>query len=106
MAEPTDLTDQFVFLVDAVTLENAERIKARGFELIRERISGEVPSDTPIEVDLGGLQHANSVTVALLAAWYRAATNSGGSIVFMNLSPELRKIVAFSGLAEILPVQS
>ena len=65
----------------------------------------ELTGDT-IEVDLQDVPRANTVTIAVLTAWHRAAKLQNKSMVFMNLSPELRNIIDFSGLQNILSLCS
>ncbi len=57
-----------------------------------------------LSIDLSGLEVANSATVALLIAWFRAAEAQEKSIVFVEVPHELRNIIAFSGLDEVLPL--
>ncbi|MCZ6659021.1 MAG: STAS domain-containing protein [Gammaproteobacteria bacterium] len=57
-----------------------------------------------LSIDLSGLEKANSATVALLIAWFRAAEAQEKSIVFVEIRPELRNIIAFSGLDQVLPL--
>ncbi len=92
------LDDQFVLSGAELTLEIAEQIKTRGLQLIGQ-------AQVPIVVDCAGVERANSVTVAVFTAWYRAASLQEKSIVFVNLSEELRNIIAFSGLS-LLPVSN
>jgi anti-anti-sigma factor len=74
---------------------DAEAIRQKGNALIA-RADGEVT------FDLGGLQRANSLTVAVLVDWYRTATLQQKGIVFANLSKEMRNIIEFSGLSDLL----
>ena len=94
MASP-ELTDDFRLLGDAVDFEDADALKARGCALIEA-------AKAPVSVDLGGLERANTLTVALLLAWYRAARLHDTPIEFVNLSSDLRNIVRFSGLDPVL----
>jgi ABC-type transporter Mla MlaB component len=89
------LTDEFKLEGEEVGLDQAEQIKSDGFAIIDAQAG-------PFQVDLAGLQKANSVTVALLVAWYRQAKLQEKTIFFMNLSEELHNIVEFSGLSRIL----
>ena len=57
-----------------------------------------------LRIDLSGLEQANSATVALLIAWFRAAEAQEKSVVFVEVPPELRNIIAFSGLEQVLPL--
>ena len=90
-----ELTDQFALSGDEVGLDVAEQIKTQGVGIINQQAG-------PFSVDLAGLNRANSVTVAVLVAWYRHATLQQKSIFFVNLSEELHNIVEFSGLSRIL----
>ena len=78
-----------------LSFENAEAVKQRGYDYI-DNHSGTV------YVDVGRLTRANSVSVAVLSAWHRRALIHQKSIVFVNLSQELRNIISFSGLDEVL----
>jgi anti-anti-sigma factor len=89
------ITDDFRVLGE-LDFESAELYNQRGLELINR--AGE-----RVEVDLAALARANSVTVAVLLSWRRHATVNGKSIVFVNLSSDLRKIIDFSGLSSVLP---
>ena len=90
-----ELTDQFALVGEEVGLDIAEQIKNQGVGIIN-KLAG------PFNVDLAGLKRANSVTVAVLVAWYRHATLQQKTILFVNLSEELHNIVEFSGLSGIL----
>lgn len=90
-----ELTDQFALVGDEVGLDVAEQIKTQGVGIITKQAG-------PFSVDLAGLHRANSVTIAVLVAWYRHATLQQKSIIFVNLSEELHNIIEFSGLSRIL----
>ena len=89
------ISDDFVVSGDELTLNDAEAIKAAGVRII-------TAAENAVRVDLNGLERANSVTAAVLVAWYRSATLQNKSIVFVNLSQELRDIIEFSGLSRVL----
>lgn len=78
-----------------LSFQNAEAVKQQGYDYI-DKHSG------AICVDVGRLRSANSVSVAVLSAWHRRAAFRQKSIVFVNLSQELRNIISFSGLDEVL----
>lgn len=80
---------------DEVSLEQAEALRRQGFDLIDTL-------ERQVEVDLAHVERANSVTVALLLAWQRRASLQGKSIIFLNLSDDLRNIIEFSGLTQVL----
>lgn len=92
---PVHLAEPFALSGDELGLDQAEGIKAQGVARI-DSIDG------PIQVDLAALQRANSVTVAVLMAWYRHAALRQKSIMFVNLSQELLNIIEFSGLRHLL----
>jgi len=89
------LSDQFALSGVEVGLDQAEQIKAQGVALIGA-------ADGPITVDLARLERANSVTIAVLVAWYRHATLQNKAIMFVNLSRDLHNIIEFSGLLSVL----
>ncbi len=90
-----ELTDDFRLLGEAVDFDEADALKARGCALIEA-------ATTAVRVDLGGLERASTITVAVLLAWYRAARSNDKAIEFVNLSSDLRNIVRFSGLDPVL----
>ncbi len=90
-----ELTEDFRLLGAAIDFDDADAVAVRGCELIENAAA-------PISVDLEGLERANTVTVAVLLAWYRAAHLQDKSIEFVNLSSDLRNIVRFSGLDPVL----
>ena len=82
-----ELTADFRLHGEAATVEQAETLKSKGLALIDEA------TDT-VQVQLGALQSANSVTVAPLV--------QNKSIVFSDVPTSLRAIIDVSGLAEML----
>ena len=92
---PAQLTDSFSLEGDELDLDQAEAIKSQGYALIEGRDHG-------LQVDLARLQRANSVTVAVLMAWYRHAALQQKTIQFVNLSQDLLNIIEFSGLRRLL----
>lgn len=91
----TNLSENFCLTGDEVSFEQAESLKRMGEKLI-------FAATTVIRVDLAGVGRANSLTVTLLAHWFRTTQRQNKSIVFVNLSQELRNIIAFSGLNKVL----
>jgi len=96
------LSESFNLSGDELGLDQAEDIKTRGTALIDRTIELNGASEEPVRVDLAGLERANSVTVAVLMAWYRYAALRQRSIMFVNLSQELLNIIEFSGLRSLL----
>ena len=92
---PAKLSENFCLTGDEVSFEQAESLKTTGERMISAATAA-------IQVDLGGVGRANSLTVTLLAHWFRTAQRQNKSIVFVNLSQELRNIIAFSGLNQVL----
>ncbi len=89
------LTPEFAVVGRELDINDAENLKNAGRDLIAN-------GQSPLRVDLAGLETANSVSVAVLVAWYRAAAREEKSIDFVNLSPELQEIIEFSGLSRLL----
>ena len=89
------ITPEFAVSGRELDINDAEALKIAGRELIAN-------GESPLRVDLGDLETANSVTVAVLVAWYRAAAREEKRIDFVNLSPELQDIIEFSGLSRLL----
>ena len=89
------INPQFEIVGEEIGLDIAEMIATSGRALIEA-------GEGPFQVNLAGLERANSVTVALLLAWYRFAMLQKKSIFFVNLSEELHNIIEFSGLSKVL----
>ena len=80
-----------------ISFDNAEDVKQRGRDYI-SKLEGE------IQFDVSAIAQANSLAVAVFSAWHRTASLQDKSIVFVNLSQELRNIIALSGLDEVICV--
>ncbi len=87
-------------LSGGVTFENLAEIRSAGESLIRESQQGTV------EFDCSGLEDANSVAVALLIAWRRAAGGCGKTVTFKGASQGLCNIADFSGLSGVLALDA
>lgn len=87
-------------LYGVVAFENLAVVRQSGEALIGAG-EGEV-----VQFDCSGLEEASSVAVALLIAWRRMARGSGKSVVFSGTSLALRNIAAFSGVDEILALET
>lgn len=96
---PVVINEKFQLQGDELTMQDAEMVKARGMKLVDEAAGPQV------RADFGGLQRANSVTVAVMLAWHRHALLHDKSIEFTHLSAELGNIIEFSGLRSLLLTQ-
>lgn len=56
-----------------------------------------------MEVDLAGVEHANSAGVALLVEWIVMARQANNEIRFLNMPEQMRAIARVSGLENVLP---
>ena len=90
-----NLSPEFELTGDELDLNDAERLKILGLEIINSQ-------DGPFNVGFGGLEQANSIVVALMICWYRHATLASKQIAFTHLSKDLHNIIAFSGLTRVL----
>jgi len=98
---------QIALDISEITFDNAEGLRTRIDQQIAEAPSAETAGDSAdIAIDMRSLERVNTLCVALMTAWYRSARLHNTSIVFVNLSDELRNIIAFSGLSDLLPEQA
>ncbi|MFE7559019.1 STAS domain-containing protein [Kitasatospora sp. NPDC057500] len=63
----------------------------------------EAPADRPLSCDLGALTIPDLAVVDALARLRLAAARHGVRLVLRNASGPLRELLAFSGLAAVLP---
>ncbi len=91
-----DAADCVFELVKAVQFDNVSAVRRQGETLIREQ------PDNALVVRIGATTQGSSVTVALLLAWLRAARGDGKHLRFANVPDDLRNIIEFSGLTEVL----
>ena len=89
------LSADFRLSGDAVGFAQADALRRQGEVLIREQ-------EGPLRVDLEGLDRANTLAVAVMLSWFRAARRLDKRIEFVNLSSEMRNIIRFSGLDTVL----
>ena len=93
-------------LAQDITWDNAEEVRRWG---VQEIAAGDTQAQDlktqEVQIDLGAQTQANSVTVAVMSAWVRAASLHNKSIVFVNLSGDLRNIIALSGLDDVLNLE-
>jgi ABC-type transporter Mla MlaB component len=92
-----NLSPEFQLSGDEVDLNDAERLKLLGLDIINSQ-------DGPFNVEFSGLEQANSIIVALMICWHRHATLAGKQIEFSSLSKDLQNIIAFSGLNRVLKI--
>lgn len=59
-------------------------------------------SHGPVEVDLVGLESADSVTLAVLLEWTARSRRCGGRLVFRNVPDRLRSIARLSDAEALL----
>nr|WP_206171456.1 STAS domain-containing protein [Thiorhodococcus mannitoliphagus] len=62
-----------------------------------------VPDRGRVEVDLSGVELANSAGLALLLEWLEMAQLRDIQIAYHHLPDSLRRIAAFSNLQDLLP---
>lgn len=55
-------------------------------------------------IDLSGVTHSDSAGVALLLEWIRDAQNANATLRFVNAPPQIRAIIDFCGLNDVIPV--
>jgi ABC-type transporter Mla MlaB component len=81
----------------AVGFDNAAALCAEGLALIGK-------PGPAVALDLSALQSENSVTVAMVVQWARAAARSGRALTLTGAPEQFRSIVRISGLtAALLP---
>lgn len=63
-----------------------------------------IDSRERVDIDLGGVSHADSAGVALLVEWMREARQAGKEIRFLNIPRQMLAIARVSSLDGILPL--
>ena len=89
-----------------VHLRNFNAARHAGEAAIEALPVGDASSGAAIAINFAQLEFANSLTVALMIAWYRLAEQRGCTVRFTNLPASLQQVVAFSGLVGVLPIDS
>lgn len=64
--------------------------------------AGEVRGGQPLELDLSGVNRADSAGLALLVHWQRQAKAAGGEIRFHNAPAQMLAMAKLSGVDELL----
>jgi len=62
--------------------------------------------DALVDIDLAGVESANSAGLALLLEWLDVARARGAHVTYRNLPDSLVRIAAVSNLAILLPMAS
>lgn len=57
-------------------------------------------------IDLKAVTRADSAGVALLLEWIRDARAANASLAFINTPPQMRAIIDFCALNELIPLRS
>lgn len=94
-------------LSGGITFENFASMREVGETLIRQSDSaargGSGAGDQPsVCIDVGGIEHANSLAVGAMVAWFRYGERRQTRVRFENVPDSLRKIIRVSGLTDIL----
>lgn len=80
-----------------VTFDNLMALRADGEAAI-------TAAPDAVRMCLDELDGGSSAAVALLVAWFRAASAQAKHIEFVNVPAEVRKIIELSGLTDVLPL--
>ncbi len=94
----------------AFELQDDGRIRLRGrlgfgsVPALWDQLHRHCAGVSAIEVDLGGVESADSAGLALLIACMREAQRAGASVRFLNMPAQLLDIARLSSLDEILPL--
>lgn len=92
-----------------VHLGNFNAARQAGESAINALVAGgqavDAGSAGTIAINFAQLETANSLTVALMIAWYRLSLKRGCEVRFTNLPASLQQIVDFSGLVDVLPIE-
>ena len=78
---------------DSLTVKNANGVLEAGLQAIGQG---------QIEIDLAKLTTVDSVAVATMLAWQRAAAQRGTGLTFANLPANLQSLVDVYGVADLL----
>lgn len=62
------------------------------------------PRQARVDIDLGGIERADSAGLALLIACMRQARQDGAALRFLNMPAQLLEIARLSSLDDILPL--
>ncbi len=80
----------------ALTFDTVTRLLARSIELFSHAEA--------LDIDLGGVESADSAGLALLVEWMRYARHHDLPIRFINMPPQMLAIARASSLDHVLPL--
>jgi ABC-type transporter Mla MlaB component len=81
-----------------VTFDNLMALRAEGDAVISAAPTG-------VRMQLDDLDGGSSAAVALIMAWFRCAAVQDKTIEFVDVPPEVTKIIELSGLTDVLPLR-
>lgn len=90
------LQDTRLLFGGVVHFDNAEKTCNEGLKLLKT-------APKAITIDMHQLQSSNSVVVAILVSWIRAASKNQQILQCSNMPEKLRAIISVSGLTDVLP---
>ena len=97
-----DIADDGFYLPDEITIDNIAEVRASGEQHITVV---NIEQSDGCRFYLSKLEKFNSLTVALLIAWFRFAHTHGKSIVYIDVPHDLRNIIDVYGLDGVLPLR-
>jgi phospholipid transport system transporter-binding protein len=97
-ARLTPLGEGCYALEGVLDFSTVNRIAVSGIALFKR--------DASVEIDLAGVESANSAGLALLLEWLDVARARGARVTYRNLPDSLVRIAAVSNLAALLPTAS
>lgn len=95
MAASLRLDGDRLLLEGAVDFANAASLQQQGFDLLHK-------AGKAVTVDLSGLGSENSITLAVVVQWQRAAAKAGKSLQLVGVPDQFKAIVGVSGLRSVL----
>ncbi|MCG8670685.1 MAG: STAS domain-containing protein [Pseudomonadales bacterium] len=82
-----------------IDVTNAVALKRAGESILSEM-------DSPLVIDLSGIEHSGSVGVSVLLAWMRLASAQGKEIQFLDMPDKMFDVARVSGLDEVFPLST
>ncbi len=93
------MKDGKLILDGVVDFDNAASVCEAGLKALAS-------AGKEVVVDLGGLKSENSVTVAVIVQWARAAAKAGQKLSLASVPEQFRAIVKVSGLQGVLATET